>query len=91
MTYEELCKHFDKHRPRCLPVGRQYWFSGNFQNEYECINDILIRWLNEWNIPWLRVNLGEIWFLYEGQWTRTEWEPNSAAGTVMFYLLEYAM
>lgn len=90
MTFDEICKDFDRRRPRCEAVGRRHWFTANWDNGNNCINDLLIRWLKEWNLPCLRFNLGEqIWFLYEGQWTRTEAEPHD--GVVDFYLLEHLM
>lgn len=90
MTYEELCKHFDRNRPACKPVGKRYWFTGEFQSGNDCVNDILIRWLKEWHIPYLRVYLGEqIWFLFQGQWTRTISKPRG--DKVDFYLLEYVL
>ena len=89
MTYDELCKHFDRNHPRCTPIGKQYWFTAEFQSGNECINDLLIRWLKEWHIPYIRVNFSEIWFLFQGQWTKTISEPQG--DKVDFYLLEYVM
>ena len=90
MSYDELCKHFECHRPICLPVGKQHWFTAEFQSGNDSINDLLIRWLREWKIPYLRVNLGEqIWFLYPGCWSSCEQELHG--NKVDFYLMEYVL
>ena len=88
MSFDELCKDFQHRCPKCTPVGSHYWFSANWNRETDSINDLLIRWLKEWNIPYLRDYDGTIWFLYDNNWTACEQEVRPD-NTVVFNILVF--
>lgn len=69
MSFEDLNKDFEARHPRCLPTGSRFWFNAEWKKGNESINDLLIRWLKEWNLPYLRDLNGNIWFLFDGEWT----------------------
>lgn len=89
MKYEELCKDFSKRRPLGFPISRTAWFTARWDNPNESRNDVLRRHLKRHSIPYLNTVNGNVWFLFNGQWTRCEVEP--VGNAVRFYMLEFEM
>ncbi len=87
MSYDDLCRDFNRRRPAEPPTGRTPWFKATWENETDSVNDLLVRFLREHSLEYLRTMNGDIWFLYQGNWRRCDYEING--GVVQFFMLEY--
>ncbi len=87
MSFDDLCRDFDRRRPTEPPIGRAPWFNATWENENDSVNDLLVRLLREHSLEYLRTMNGDIWFFHQGNWRRCDYEIKG--GVVQFFMLEY--
>ena len=87
MTWDELNKDFNKRRPVGKPIGSTFWFKKEWIDGRKSINDLLREFLHQFNYQYIQTYNGDIWILYQGNWTKCEWRCE--ANEVSFYMLEY--
>lgn len=85
--FEQLCKDFEKRRPRLAPAGEIPWFNVKWENGDDSVNDLLIRFLRENDIEYLHTFNGDIWFLYHDVWECCTYEVKD--GWVHFYMCKF--
>lgn len=91
LTWDELNRDFNKHRPAGEPIGSTFWFKKQWTGR-KSINDLLREFLNEQKIQYIHTYNGDIWFLYRGNWTKCDWvnyTDQDDREWVDFSLLEY--
>lgn len=71
MNFDELCEDFSKRKP-ATEVGSVPYISVEWKSKYASSNDLLRTYLNSNRIPYLNDFNGTVWFLYDGEWTRTK-------------------
>ena len=89
MNFDNLCKDFSNRRPVGDPTGRAYWFTAEWTDGRKSINDLLREFLKNHGIFYLNTVNGDVWFQFNGEWTRCVAEP--AGDSVRFYILEFEM
>lgn len=89
MNFDTLCYDFSRRRPVGNPTGKRYWFTKAWTDGRKSINDLLREFLIDRGIEYLHTFNGDVWFLFDGEWTRCEAEP--AGDIVRFYMLEFEM
>ena len=89
MNFDKLCADFSERRPVGKPTGRAYWFTKAWTDGRKSINDLLRESLVDRGITYISTFDGNVWFRYDGMWTRCEAEPDG--NLVRFYMLEFEM
>lgn len=89
MSFEKKCEDSNKRRPVGNPTGRAYWFTKAWIDGRHSANDLLRNYLTNHGIPYLNTINGDVWFLFDGEWTRCEYEAEG--NLVRFYMLEFGM
>ena len=87
MTFDDLCRDFAARRPQGKPVDEALWFSSYWGNPKDSINDLLRKFLNNFQISYINDVSGEVWFLYDDQWCNTRNEVDDLV--VKFYVQKY--
>lgn len=85
----KLFEDFYKHSPIGKPTGRAYWFTSEWKDGRKSINDLLREYLRNRGFSYINTVNGDVWFQFNGQWTRCVAEPQG--DTVRFYILEFEM
>lgn len=88
MVFSDLCQDFSRRRPAEPPIGRIPWFQAIWSQGTSSINTLLRHFLRENGYSYLNTLNGDVWFLYQGNWRRCEYEV-LAGEMIQFYLLEY--
>lgn len=87
--FAKLCKDFDKRRPAGKPTGRCYWFTTEFTNGSQSLNDLLRKYLIDRGFQYLNTLNGDVWFLFQGEWRMCEFKCDG--NKVDVYMLEYEL
>lgn len=90
VRHEMLSEHFRKHKPVGPTTGRAILFErlcltvpGNMS-----VNDVLRHFLKDNGYEYIN-HLGQVWFLYRGNWHNCEHRTED--GVIRFFMLEYEM
>lgn len=88
MNFDELCRDFDRRRPKGPVVRKTLFFEAEWSNGNDSINDLLRWFLREYGYEYLNTINGDVWFLYHGKWCMCECEikPDEI---VRFFLCEF--
>jgi len=88
MNFDDLCRDFDRRRPKGPIVGEIPWFNVKWENGNDSVNDLLVRALKQFGInDYLRTLNGDIWFIYGNVWTRCTYEVKE--GKVHFFMCKF--
>jgi len=88
-SYEELCSDFYSkniayNRRSGTEKGSVHFVSIIWENGCMSSNDLLRKYLQENNINYINDFNGTVWFIYNGEWTRTSVFNNRLTGVVAF-------
>lgn len=86
MRFDELRKDFSRRRSAEPPVKKTPWFTAEWENGNDSLNDLLRWFLKNHGYEYLNTINGDVWFLYQGNWCRCEYEVSGS--TVRVYLCE---
>ena len=87
--FARLYADFDKRRPCGEPTSRAYWFTVKWTDGRKSINDLLREHLSNIGFSYLNTINGDVWFQFNGEWSRCEAESDGEI--VRFYILEFEM
>lgn len=87
MNFGDLCKDFDKRRPKGPVIGKIPFFKTQWDDGRHSANDLLRRFLTEHRYEYLNTFDGVVWFLFIGKWRCCTYEV--AGDDVQFYLCEF--
>ena len=87
MNFGDLCKDFDKRRPKGPVIGKIPFFQTKWDDSRHSANDLLRRFLTEHRYEYLNTFDGVVWFLFIGKWRCCTYEV--AGDDVQFYLCEF--
>ena len=84
--FDQRCKDFDLRRPSGPPIKRTFWFEAKLEGD-NSVNGVLRRYLRNNALEYLNTMNGDVWFLWEGNWCRCDFETSD--GIVRYYLCEF--
>ena len=90
VRHSMLCEDFNKRKPVGPSTGIALLFERRYDSvpAYACANDVLRTFLIENGYEYIN-HLGEVWFLYRGNWHNAKFEVEN--GFYRFWLLEYEL
>jgi len=86
VTFDDLCRDFNRRRPKGPIIKRIPWFTARWSDDVRCIRQMLVRHLKDFGYEYLD-NMGTIWFLYQGAWKCADYKVDGE--TVQFFLCEF--
>lgn len=90
LTWKDLNKDFNKRKPVGDPVDKFFWFKKRYDLESmrkKSTNDILRSYLLANKIQYVNTYNGDVWFLFQGNWTKCEWKLVN--DEIHFYIFEF--
>ena len=90
MSFNELCNDFNERKPRfgtesrVEPLTDIEWINGTNSS-----NDLLVKYLRDNGIEYLRDFGGTVWFLYNGNWTNSKINYDRQTNIAHFFRCVY--
>ena len=90
MKFDTLCKDFNSKKP-VLGTEKEvvFLFSTKWENAFNSSNDLLIKYLKENHIEYLRDFNGTVWFLRNGNWHNAKTNYNRDTNIATFSVCNY--